>query len=86
METDCLQVVQLWDKLEAQRSIIDPVLRQINDLSLTFQEFSFSFVSRNCNKVAHFLAKQVSASHDSETWHVTPTCVYDLIMLEALAG
>ena len=86
METDCLQVVQLWDKLEAQRSIIDPVLRQINDLSLTFQEFSFSFVSRNCNKVAHFLAKPVSASHDSETWHVTPTCVYDLIMLEALAG
>ena len=39
------------------RSIIDPVLRQINDLSLTFQEFSFSFVSRNCNKVANFLAK-----------------------------
>ena len=68
------------------RSIIDPVLRQINDLSLTFQEFSFSFVSRNCNKVAHFLAKQVSASHDSETWHVTPTCVYDLIMLEASAS
>ena len=83
--TDCLQVVQLWNKVETQLSIIDPILRQIDELRLVFQEFSLSFISRNCNKVAHSLAKEVSGSHRSETWHVTPTCMYDLIMFEALA-
>lgn len=36
--------------------------------------------SRNCNKVAHTLAKQVSVSDGLETWHVTPACVYDQIV------
>ena len=49
-------------------------------------EFSFSFVNRVCNKVAHVLAKQVSATHRLERWHVTPACVSDLVILEASAG
>ena len=71
--------------METDRSIIDPILWEIDELRLAFQEFYLSFVSRNCNKVAHSLAKEVSGSHRSETWHVTPTCMYDLIMFEALA-
>ena len=80
METDCLQLVQLWNKREDQRSIIDSTLREIAELSLAFQDFTLSFVSRNCNKVAHTLAKQVSVSDRLETWHVTPACVYDQIV------
>ena len=62
LETDCLQVVQLWKK-ESQRSIIDPILKEMEEISLAFQEFSFSFISRSSNKVAHLLARQVSSSH-----------------------
>ena len=86
IETDCLQVVQLWNKLEFQPSITDPILRENNYFRFAFQVFPLSSVSRNCNKVAHILAKQVSASQASETRRVTPTCVYDLIMLEASAS
>jgi ribonuclease HI len=85
VETDCLQFVHPWRK-ESQRSVIDPILKEIDEVCLAFQEFSISCVSRSCNKVAHVLAKQVYASHRLETWHVTPTCVYDLIMFEASAS
>jgi hypothetical protein len=71
----------LWNKKDAQRSIIDPVLKEIDELRLAFHDFSFSYVSRVCNKVLHTLAKQVSGSHRLETWYVTLTCVYDLIIL-----
>jgi hypothetical protein len=53
----------LWNKKDAQRSIIDPVLKEIDELGLAFHDFSFSYVSRVCNKVSHTLAKQVSGSH-----------------------
>jgi hypothetical protein len=85
LETDCLDLVNLWGK-ESQRSVIDPILKQIEDLSLAFHEFSFSYVNRVCNKVAHVLAKQVSSTQCLEVWHVTPACVSDLVLYEASAG
>jgi ribonuclease HI len=36
VETDCLQVVQLWNKVETQRSIIDPILCEISDIRFAF--------------------------------------------------
>jgi hypothetical protein len=44
METDSLELIHLWK--ETQRSIIDPVLKEIDELRLAFQDFSFSHVSR----------------------------------------
>lgn len=32
------------------------------------------------------LARQVSNSYRSDAWHVTPACVYELIMFVVLAG
>lgn len=86
VQTDRLQVLQLWNKLGDLATIIDPVLREISDLRIVFQEFLISFVSKNFNKVAYFLAKQVSASHVLETRHVTSACVYHLIVFEASAS
>jgi ribonuclease HI len=86
LETDCLELVNLWKKRDSQRSVVDPILKEIQDLELAFQEFSFVYVSRSCNKVAHVLAKQVSSTQRSEKWHVTPLCVADLMMFEASAG
>jgi hypothetical protein len=71
--TDCLELINLWKKKEVQRSIVDLVLKEIDDIRLVF---SFSYVNRSCNKVAHALAKQVSNMHHTEMWHVTPVCVW----------
>jgi ribonuclease HI len=86
LETDCLDVIQLWKRWESQRSIISYILEEIVELSNGLHEFSFSFVHRVCNKVAHVLAKQVSATHCLERWYVTPACVTDLVISEAPAG
>ena len=86
LETDCLELVQLWKKKEMRRSIVGTVLKEIEALSLAFQDFSFSHISQSCNKVAHCLARQVTSSHRMERWHVTPSCVADLVFQEASAG
>jgi hypothetical protein len=57
LEIDCLELINLWKKRDAQRSAIGPVLEEINALSLAFHSFSFYFVNRTCNKIAHVLAK-----------------------------
>lgn len=86
LETDCLEVVNLWKKKEEQRSIADPVLKEIDGLRLAFHDFSVFHVKRECNKVAHVLAKQVSSTHQMEMWHVTPLCVLELVESEASPG
>lgn len=86
LETDCLELTNLWKKKDVQRSSVDPVLREIDDLRLAFKGFSFSHVNRVCNKVAHVLAKQVSSTHRMEVWHVTPASVLELVLSGASAG
>ena len=81
--TDCLELIQLWEKRVMQRSIIAPILSEINELMLASTEFVFTFASRSCNRVAHLLAKQVTETQRSELWHVTPACVCDLLVSEA---
>jgi hypothetical protein len=53
LESDYLQAVQLWKRKNMQRSITDPIPKEMEEISLAFHEFSFSHNSRNCNKVAH---------------------------------
>jgi hypothetical protein len=43
-----------------QRSILDPIMKEMEKISLAFHEFSFSHNSRNCNKVARCFARQAS--------------------------
>jgi len=75
METDCQELVTLWPAEEHQRSSVLAVLREIQELSSLFQNFTLSFSGRNCNRVAHVLAKQVSGSVPSGRWYETPECV-----------
>jgi len=63
LETDCLELVNLWKKRTVQRSIVDPALKEIQDLPIAFQDFSFVYVNRRCNNIAHALAKQVTNRH-----------------------
>ena len=84
MGNDCLQLVQLRNRREAQRSTIDSTLREVAELSLGFRDFTLSFVSRNCNKVARTLAKQVWVSHRSETWHIILRRAYTIKLFSRL--
>lgn len=70
LETDYFELVQLWEKMKTQRSVIGSVLTEIKELRLVFSGFVFKFASRNCNKVTHLLAKQVTDTHRSEMWQV----------------
>jgi hypothetical protein len=82
LETDCLELIQIWEKRETQRYIIAPILAEIDDFRHASMEFAFTFASRPSNKVAHLLTKQVTDTLRSELWHVTPACVRDLIIFE----
>lgn len=57
LETDCLELVQLWGKRETQRSVLGSALADIDEIQHAFQVFKFTYVSRTCNRVAHVLAK-----------------------------
>jgi ribonuclease HI len=79
LETDCQEVVRLWQAGSKQRSSIGAILKEIDDLSTRFQGFKFSFVSRSCNEVAHILAKQVTGDTRMGWWSSTPACVSHLL-------
>jgi hypothetical protein len=79
LETDCLELIQLWEKREMQRFIITPILLKINEFRLASSEFVFTFASRSCSRVAH-VSQTSQKTHRSELWHVTPACVCDLVV------
>jgi hypothetical protein len=62
LESDCLQVVQLWKRKDMHRSILDPILKEMEEISLAFHDFSFPHNSRNYNMAVHCLARQMSSS------------------------
>lgn len=44
LETDCLELINLWNKKDTQCSIVDPLLKEIDVIRLAFHVFSFSYV------------------------------------------
>jgi len=60
VETDCQELVKLWQAESAQRSIIYPILQQMRDISLSFSGFNLVYTSRSCNRLAHESAKLVN--------------------------
>ncbi|OEL15218.1 hypothetical protein BAE44_0023763 [Dichanthelium oligosanthes] len=82
METDCVELVQLWVKLETQRSAITSTLREIQNLNLLSSGFVFTYGSRICNKVAHVLTKQVASMSRTGVWQEAPDCVHELLQPE----
>jgi len=79
LETDCQEVINLWENRDRDRSVIFPILMEIQERSLQFQDFIFSFASRTCNKVAHELAKQATGTVEMVVWHESPSCILSLL-------
>ena len=79
LETDCQEVVKLWQAGVHQRSSVVSIIKEIRELSTLFQDFKFSFVCRSCNKLAHALAKKVTGDTRVGWWSYAPTSVSNLL-------
>jgi hypothetical protein len=55
------ELITLWDAGRNQRSVIYPHLQRMQVLKLHFIAFSLVFASRDCNRLAHECARQVSS-------------------------
>ena len=58
METDCLEVVSLWNTHHNTRSIVAPILDEIGELARDFILFDIHHVTRSANVPAHLCAKR----------------------------
>jgi ribonuclease HI len=79
LETDCQEVVKLWQAVVNQRSSVVLIIKEIRELSTLFQYFKFSFVCRLCNKLAHALAKKVTGDTRVGWWSYALTSVSNLL-------
>lgn len=79
LETDCQVLVNLWEKRQHKISGVDPLLQQIEVLSRSLADFSFSYSSRTCNLLAHECAKLVSRNNQVEEWLVPPPGLWGII-------
>lgn len=82
----CRDGLKLAKQHGEQRVVLETDCLELVNLWKTEAQRSIVYVSRCCNKIAHVLARQVTNTHCLETWHVTSTCVADLVMFEASAG
>jgi ribonuclease HI len=80
LESDCLELVRLWQSRETQRSLIAPVLMEMQDLSVSFNAFSLVYASRLCNKVAHEVARQAHSMTETVEWQFeAPSSIQSLL-------
>jgi hypothetical protein len=75
METDCLELVQLWNSRHGSRSAVTPILQEIGELVVNFFYFSVQHVSRAANTPAHLCAKLACTLMDTGSWL---DCIPDL--------
>jgi hypothetical protein len=68
METDCLEVVNLWNTRHESRSIVAPLLQEIGGLVLSFSSFSVQHVMRSANHSAHLCAKLACTLMVTSSW------------------
>jgi hypothetical protein len=60
------------EALDTQCSVVNLMLQDIRYISWSFDEFTFVYVNRTCNKLAHECARQVANELDWVEWHLNP--------------
>ena len=68
MEVDCLEVVNLWDSRAASRSVVAPILLEIEGLASSFNLFVIQHVKRASNLPAHLCAKFACTQEGTSCW------------------
>ena len=87
METDCLEVVNLWNTRHGSRSIVAPILLQIGELCNNFDVFILQHVTRSANGPAHLCAKRASTLNVTESWlEMTPSFLISSLLVDCSAN
>jgi hypothetical protein len=68
MEVDCLEIVNLWNSRAGSRSVVAPVLLDIEGLASTFTSFIIQHVKRHANMPAHLCAKFAYTQDETSCW------------------
>ncbi|XP_073353887.1 uncharacterized protein [Aegilops tauschii subsp. strangulata] len=68
LETDSLEVVNLWNTRRNSRSVVAPILQEIDELFTSFNSFVIQDISRSVNVPAHLCAKHACTMAVTESW------------------
>ena len=81
LESDCLEIVNLWNTRHGSRSVVAPLLVEIGEHALSFDSFVIQHVNRSANLPAHLCAKHASTLMVAETWlDSTPSFLISSLM------
>jgi ribonuclease HI len=87
METDCMEVVNLWKTRHNSRSIVAPLLEEIGELASSFISFDIQHVIRTSNYPAHLCAKHASTLNVTESWmDETPSFLFSCLLADCPAS
>jgi ribonuclease HI len=68
MEMDSLEVVNLWSPRRDDRSIVAPILDEVEKLVSDFESFSVQHIRRSANNSAHVCAKLPCTLEYTSSW------------------
>ncbi|KAM3412112.1 hypothetical protein ACQJBY_003659 [Aegilops geniculata] len=68
METDCLEIVNLWNTRHNSFSVVAPLLIEIGELAASFTSFVIQHVNRSADVPAHLCAKHACTLLVTESW------------------
>lgn len=68
VEADCMEVIAGINSMGQDRTAVGMILEDIKTLASYFTSFSFMFVRRSCNRVAHLLANYSREIRDFRVW------------------
>ncbi|KAI4983526.1 hypothetical protein ZWY2020_025392 [Hordeum vulgare] len=68
METDCLEIVNLWKTRHYGLSVVAPLLLEMRELASLFSYFDIQHVNRSSNVPAHLCAKFACTLTVTESW------------------
>ena len=86
IETDCLEVVNLWKSRRNSRSVIAPLLLDIAELIAQFNYFDILHVRRHANVPAHLCAKHACTMEVTECWMDSPPGFLVTSLMADVAG
>jgi hypothetical protein len=82
LEIDNQELVGLWARGDYQHSCLEPILREIGELSSDFLDFTLVYASGSYNRIVHILAKQVTSDTRLGEWQIAPSCIVNLLAEE----
>jgi hypothetical protein len=68
LEVDCLELVNLWDARAVSRSVVAPILSEVDGLASSFLSFCIKHVKRAANVPAHLCARYACTQEITSCW------------------